>query len=180
MRFKHVVNQFQDEVKSNKMYIEVQTSTKENAKDFCSQIESSCLETDKLKKRLHSVTQENLELRRVLQDLNKACVDRGVQTPSFTQDEQLVNSTSALPFNKYVSTFEKKKESQSLKQSCSNGNYLIFSITNYIIGRNTMNSGDQIQQNNYMSQKDKEQIPSYDNQYLSLRPEKGVSLLLKF
>jgi hypothetical protein len=59
-------------------------------------------------------------------------------------------------------------------------NTLVFAITKSIIDHNTMNSGDQIQQNNFMSQKDKEQNLNYDNQYLSSRPEKGVSLLLKF
>lgn len=138
MKFQNIVNQFQDEVKSNKKYLEVQKSTKERAKDFCSQIKNCCFETEELKKKLHSVTQENIELSRVLQDLNKPLINKSVQTLPYTNIEQISRSAATLdkpepskiPYTKYISTFEKLKENNLLRQSHSNGKLKIKFYTN--------------------------------------------------
>ena len=141
-KFQLLVEQFEKRVK------QIQTNPPQSLqvqrpmmKEFSSQVTKWCSQNSIIQQKLHNVTLENIELTRVLQELNKPLSEVGIQTDINHKPQkrktsngqtrkscEIVNSDFSdqrkIPHSEYMGNYEKiKEESEENNWENSKDNY---------------------------------------------------------
>jgi len=120
-KFQKVIEEFQNRViafEAQQKKEEARKNQKPRQKNFSSQVVKWCPETEKFKKRLHNVTQENIELTRVVQEMNKEHKDVSTQIDNSAAGPR---PTSSVLLSKY--TKDAHKSELPPRGDFSNGEY---------------------------------------------------------
>lgn len=95
IRFQQVVHDFENDVRMANLQQQKSTLNnpasihsspqKPKMQSVSTQVKGCSEEVESLKRRLHNITQENIELSRVIQEMNKPLDNKGVQTDEVKQ-----------------------------------------------------------------------------------------------